>query len=75
MAVGEQAGGADSIVPLESEEVHGVRIFGVPFQFRRNGLLGDEYGLTDAAQVGIVLLPVGNTDVYLTHRQTPDFLA
>lgn len=75
VTIGQQARGADGVVALQSEEVDCVDVFRIPFLLRRHRLFGDEHGFADAAQVGIVLLPIGDADVYLTHRQTPDFLA
>ena len=35
MPVGQQARGANGVVTLKGEKVHGISIFGVPFEFRR----------------------------------------
>jgi len=71
VAVGEQSGGADSIVAVEGEEVDRCGILGIPLQFRRHRLFGDEYGFTDAPQLCVVLLPVGNADMDVSHWRTP----
>src|SRR5690349_10737315 len=41
MSIGQQARGTNRKVAFVSEEVHGINVIGVPFQFWRNGLLGD----------------------------------
>ena len=75
LPVGQQARGADRVVALAGEKMHGLDVLIVPFELCGHGLLGDEDRFADAPQIGIVLLPVGEADVDLTHQQTPNFLA
>ena len=73
MAVGQQARRADRVVAFLDEKVHGIGVLGVPLQLRRNGLFGDENGVPNPPQLGIVLMPVRHADSDLTHRRTPGF--
>ncbi|MNG28498.1 hypothetical protein D3C81_1626360 [compost metagenome] len=54
--------------------MHGAVVVGIPLQFWRYALLGDEHGFADAADVGVVFVPVGEADADLIHWQTPSFL-
>ena len=74
MAVRQQPGGADREVPLEGQEMRGAAVIGVPLQLRRNRLLGNEHRLTNAPNLGVILLPVRDTYVNSIHRQIPGFL-
>jgi len=75
VTIGQQAGGANRKVAFESEEMHRCGVIGIPFQLRRNGLLGDEHRLTNAPYLGDILLPVCDTNVDFIHQQTPGCLA
>ncbi len=70
--VAQQARGADRVFAFIGEKMHGFVVFGVPLQFRRNRLFGNEDRFADAAQLGIVLLPVGYAYADLIHLQTPN---
>ncbi|MNU10174.1 hypothetical protein D3C72_2571790 [compost metagenome] len=54
--------------------MHGAIVVGIPLQFRRHALFGDEYGFTDTANVGVVFVPVGEANADFIHWQTPSFL-
>ena len=75
MAVGQQACGADRVIAFLGEKVHGVGILGVPLQFWRHRLLGDEHAVADTTKLDIVPVPVRDSDGDLTHRQIPGCLA
>lgn len=75
VAVGQQARGADGEVALESQEVHGAVIVGIPLQLGWDRLFGNEYRFTNAPDLGVILLPVCDTYVNLIHRQIPGSLA
>src|SRR5690554_4239705 len=69
-AIGKQPCGAYRLLLQRHQKMRCAGIFRVPFQFWRNLLLVDEYGLADAAQrrSGV---PVCDADLYVTHRLPP----
>lgn len=56
LAILQQAGGADGVVIFHGQEVDGVVVVRIPFQFRRNVLLGDEHGFANPADISVVLV-------------------
>src|SRR5690606_36986722 len=75
MPIAEQACGAYRVVILKRQEMDGLAVLAVPFQFGGHTLFVDEDRLADASQCGIILVPVGQAYVNFTHRQTPGCLA
>ncbi|MCY1453482.1 hypothetical protein D9M71_704730 [compost metagenome] len=73
-AVREQAGSADRVIAFQGQEVQRVLVFRVEFQLRRNVLLGNEHRFTNTADVGVVLMPVGEAHMNLIHWRIPGFL-
>jgi len=75
LAILQQAGGADGVVTLKGQEVHGDVVVGIPLQLWRHVLLGNEHRFADTADVGVVFLPIGQAYFDLIHWQIPGFLA